>query len=55
MATKKIKMGFSSCLLGEKVRFDGGQKWDHFLIDTLGPYWEFFPIRPEVEFGFGGE
>ena len=52
MVTKKIKMGYISCLLGEKVRFDGGPKWDHFLIDTLGPYREFFLIYPDVEFGF---
>jgi len=35
---EKIRIGISSCLLGEKVRFDGGHKLDHYLKDTLGAY-----------------
>ncbi|HSB31404.1 MAG TPA: hypothetical protein VLD55_07355 [Candidatus Sulfobium mesophilum] len=31
---EKIKLGISSCLLGEKVRYDGGHKLDHFLKDS---------------------
>jgi len=50
---EKIKLGISTCLLGEKVRFDGGHKLDHFLIDTLGQYVEYVPVCPEVECGFG--
>lgn len=49
----KIKLGISSCLLGEKVRFDGGHKLDHFITDTLGKYVEFVPVCPEVECGLG--
>lgn len=52
MATK-IKLGISSCLLGEKVRYDGGHKWDRFLTDTLGKFVEFVPVCPEVECGLG--
>ncbi len=52
MATK-IRLGISSCLLGEKVRWDGGHKLDHFLKDTLGEYVEYVPVCPEVEVGFG--
>lgn len=32
----KIKLGISSCLLGENVRYDGGHKLDRFITDTLG-------------------
>jgi uncharacterized protein YbgA (DUF1722 family)/uncharacterized protein YbbK (DUF523 family) len=49
----KIKLGISSCLLGEKVRFDGGHKLDHFITETLGKFVEFVPVCPEVECGLG--
>ncbi len=49
----KIKIGISRCLLGEKVRYDGGHKWDRFITDTLGKYLEFVPVCPEVECGLG--
>ncbi len=48
----KIKIGVSACLLGHKVRFDGGHKHDRFITDTLGQYVEFCPVCPEVESGF---
>jgi len=48
---QKIRIGISSCLLGEKVRYDGGHKRDHFLVDTLGKYVEYVPVCPEVEIG----
>ncbi|MCX7770735.1 MAG: DUF523 and DUF1722 domain-containing protein [Proteobacteria bacterium] len=47
----KIKIGISSCLLGEKVRYDGGHKLDHYLKETLGQYVEWIPVCPEVECG----
>lgn len=47
----KIRIGISSCLLGEKVRYDGGHKLDHYLADTLGRYVEWVPVCPEVEYG----
>jgi uncharacterized protein YbgA (DUF1722 family)/uncharacterized protein YbbK (DUF523 family) len=49
----KIRLGISTCLLGENVRFDGGHKLDRFLTDTLGQYVEYVPVCPEVECGFG--
>lgn len=49
----KIKLGISRCLLGERVRYDGGHKLDHFLADTLGPFVEWAPVCPEVEAGLG--
>lgn len=48
---KKIRMGVSSCLLGNKVRFDGGHKHDRYITGTLGNYFEFVPVCPEVECG----
>lgn len=48
---KTIKLGVSSCLLGEKVRYDGGHKHDHYITDTLGNFFHFVPICPEVGCG----
>ena len=47
----KIKLGVSSCLLGEKVRYDGGHKLNRYVRDTLGQYIEYVPVCPEVECG----
>jgi uncharacterized protein YbbK (DUF523 family) len=49
----KIKIGISRCLLSDKVRYDGGHRWDRFITDTLGNYVEFVPVCPEVECGLG--
>lgn len=49
---QKVRLGISSCLLGEKVRFDGGHKLDRYLANTLVKYVEFVPVCPEVECGF---
>ncbi|HZV46225.1 MAG TPA: DUF523 and DUF1722 domain-containing protein [Thermodesulfovibrionales bacterium] len=48
---QKIKIGISTCLLGEKVRYDGGHKLDRYITDTLGNYFEWLPVCPEVEYG----
>src|SRR6202167_4164756 len=48
-----IRIGVSSCLLGEEVRFDGGHKRSDFLTDTLGGFVEFVPVCPEMEIGLG--
>jgi uncharacterized protein YbgA (DUF1722 family)/uncharacterized protein YbbK (DUF523 family) len=50
---EKIKLGVSSCLLGENVRYDGGHKLDRFLTDTWGKYVEYVPVCPEAECGLG--
>lgn len=47
----KIPIGISSCLLGEKVRYDGQHKHDPYLTETLGPYFEYVPVCPEVGCG----
>jgi len=51
MPEDKLRLGISSCLLGEKVRFDGSHKQDRFLTGTLGRYVEYVPVCPEVELG----
>ena len=55
MATdqNKIKIGISSCLLGETVRFNGSHKRDAFIVDELSRHFEFQPFCPEVEAGLG--
>ncbi|MEJ2428024.1 MAG: DUF523 and DUF1722 domain-containing protein [Deltaproteobacteria bacterium] len=51
MEQEKIRLGISTCLLGENVRYDGGHKRDRFITDTLGRFVEFVPVCPEVECG----
>jgi uncharacterized protein YbgA (DUF1722 family)/uncharacterized protein YbbK (DUF523 family) len=48
-----IRIGVSTCLLGEPVRYDGGHKRDAFLVETFGRFVEWVPVCPEVEAGFG--
>ncbi len=47
------RLGISACLLGRKVRFDGGHKRSHFLATELAPLVEWVPVCPEVELGLG--
>jgi len=47
----KIRLGISSCLLGNNVRWNGGHTRDRFLTDTLGKYVEYVGVCPEVECG----
>ncbi|MDA0745698.1 MAG: DUF523 and DUF1722 domain-containing protein [bacterium] len=49
----QIRLGVSSCLLGEEVRFDGGHKKNSFLTKLLGQYVAWVPVCPEVEVGMG--
>ena len=49
----KIKVGVSSCLLGEKVRWNGDHKQDLFVKNLLGQFFEWVPTCPEVEIGMG--
>jgi uncharacterized protein YbbK (DUF523 family) len=50
---EKIKIGISSCLLGNNVRYDGGHQLDRYITDTLGRYVEWLSVCPEVECGLG--
>jgi uncharacterized protein YbgA (DUF1722 family)/uncharacterized protein YbbK (DUF523 family) len=48
-----IKIGVSSCLLGNNVRYNGGHALDRFITHTLGQYVQFVPVCPESECGLG--
>ncbi len=48
-----ILVGISSCLLGEKVRFDGGHQLHSYIEQTLGAYFSYRPFCPEVAIGLG--
>lgn len=49
--TQPITIGVSACLLEERVRYDGGHKHDRYITDTLGAYFSFVPVCPEVGCG----
>jgi uncharacterized protein YbbK (DUF523 family) len=48
-----MRIGISSCLLGEEVRYDGGHRHDSLLTGLLVRFFEFVPVCPEVEIGLG--
>jgi uncharacterized protein YbgA (DUF1722 family)/uncharacterized protein YbbK (DUF523 family) len=50
---QRVRLGISSCLLGNPVRWNAGHKLDRFLTDTLGQFVDYVPVCPEVEAGFG--
>lgn len=47
----EIRIGISSCLLGQSVRYDGGHKKDPFATGPLAKFVSFVPVCPEVEVG----
>lgn len=53
MENPVIRVGISSCLLGQKVRYDGGHKLDTLITEMLGKYFEWIPVCPEMEIGLG--
>ncbi len=48
-----LRIGVSSCLLGNQVRYDGGHKRDAQLLTLLEPFVEWLPVCPELEAGLG--
>jgi uncharacterized protein YbgA (DUF1722 family)/uncharacterized protein YbbK (DUF523 family) len=48
---EKITIGISSCLLGNEVRYNGGHQHDRYITSTLGRYFNFVAVCPEVECG----
>jgi uncharacterized protein YbbK (DUF523 family) len=52
-AATELRIGVSSCLLGQNVRYDGGHKRDDFLTGLLAEFVRFVPVCPEVELGLG--
>lgn len=53
IASERITLAISSCLLGERVRFDGAHKKDRLLLDVFSPHVRWVSICPEVEAGMG--
>lgn len=45
---EKIRIGVSSCLLGEKVRYDGQHKLDSYIAGVLSQWFEFVPVCPSL-------
>jgi len=50
---EKIPVGVSSCLLGERVRYDGGHKGHSYITGTLHEYFDYQPFCPELNIGLG--
>jgi uncharacterized protein YbgA (DUF1722 family)/uncharacterized protein YbbK (DUF523 family) len=44
---EKLRLGISSCLLGKPVRYDGGHKYDAWIVETLGQFADFVDLCPE--------
>lgn len=53
LESDEIRIGISACLLGERVRYDGGHKQDRYLTETLSKFVSFVPVCPEAELGLG--
>ena len=53
MTLGQPRIGVSSCLLGEEVRFNGGHKRYRFLTDSLDRYVDWVPYCPEIQIGLG--
>jgi uncharacterized protein YbgA (DUF1722 family)/uncharacterized protein YbbK (DUF523 family) len=47
------RIGVSSCLLGEQVRFNGGHSRCRFLTNELGAHADWVPCCPEMAIGLG--
>jgi uncharacterized protein YbgA (DUF1722 family)/uncharacterized protein YbbK (DUF523 family) len=50
---EKIRVGVSSCLIGNPVRYNGGHKHDRRITDSLGKLFDFHPVCPETSAGLG--
>lgn len=48
-----LRIGVSACLVGQRVRYDGGDKRDAFITDVLARYVELVALCPEVAIGMG--
>ncbi|OED41530.1 hypothetical protein ACH42_13580 [Endozoicomonas sp. (ex Bugula neritina AB1)] len=48
---KEITLGISSCLMGQKVRYNGGHKRSSLCMNTLDKLFHFEPLCPEVAIG----
>ena len=46
-----IKVGVSACVMGDKVRFDGGHKQSNYVVKYLADVFQMVPVCPEVGIG----
>ena len=46
-----VKIGISACVLGDKVRYDGGHKASAFCMQQLAPLVQYVPVCPEMAIG----
>jgi len=46
-----LRIGISSCLFGNEVRYDGGHSRNDGILDSMGELFELIPFCPEVEIG----
>lgn len=46
-----IRILISACLLGDRVRYDGGHKHEPYITETLGKHFEWVKVCPEVDCG----
>lgn len=53
LPTLPLRMGISSCLLGNPVRYDSSHRHNAYVTQTLGAYFDFVPFCPEVAIGLG--
>ncbi len=49
----RIRLGVSACLLGERVRYDGGHKRNNFMADVLASHVDYVSLCPEAGIGLG--
>ena len=50
---QRIQIGISACLLGEKVRFDGGHKNSTYCNQEIKQFFDYVPVCPEMAIGLG--
>lgn len=46
-----IKIGTSACVMGEKVRYDGGHKRSAFVMTQISEHYKLVPFCPEIGIG----
>jgi len=49
----RIRIGISSCLLGQRVRYDGGHRHNETVVATFGKDFDLVPFCPEMAIGLG--
>jgi len=49
--SRSIPVGISACLMGHKVRYDGGHKRSKYCLNVLNECFDFVPLCPEVSIG----